>query len=149
MPDPYCDTKNALNRLVGLSDRSRCAALGLPETWRGTLGRIRANIPVSEEKENEVRWRLGLAPLVRLIPVPPCEDCGSVHHARCHGNAGEVVVLAENERVVCSVCLTVRRRRAAWRPMLPVELTLEQRAQVRAFAQALLREADASPDCET
>jgi hypothetical protein len=38
-------------------------------------------------------------PLPPAIPVPPCPDCGSVHHARCNGNAGVVVVLAPGERV--------------------------------------------------
>jgi hypothetical protein len=33
------------------------------------------------------------------IPVPPCPDCGSVHHARCNGNGGTAVVLAPGERV--------------------------------------------------
>ena len=34
-----------------------------------------------------------------LVPVPPCPDCGSVHHARCNGNGGTAIVLAPNETV--------------------------------------------------
>lgn len=53
--------------------------------------------------------RLILAPMPQLplIPVPACPDCGSVHHARCNGHAGQVVVLAQGERVVT--------QRGAWR----------------------------------
>ena len=41
---------------------------------------------------------------VRLTPA--CPDCGSVHHARCNGHNGAVVVLADGE--------TVRRPRGPW-----------------------------------
>ena len=55
---------------------------------------------VSRAAENRVRAALGLTPLPAPIPIEPCPDCGSVHHARCNGHAGPVVVLAATERVV-------------------------------------------------
>jgi len=55
---------------------------------------------VSRAAENRVRAALGLTPLPAPIPIEPCPDCGSVHHARCNGNSGPVVVLAATERVV-------------------------------------------------
>ena len=75
------------------------------------------------------------SPVPPLVPVPACPDCGSVHHARCHGNGGAVVVLAQGE--------TVRRpgqskpRRRYCRLCLPATLTPEQRQQVRAYALEL------------
>ncbi len=89
--------------------------------------------PVTEEIA--VAWMLSNGWHQRLIPVPPCPDCGSVHHARCNGNGGHAVVLALGE--------TVRRpgqrrqRRAYWRPCLPAKLTPQQRAQVLEFAATL------------
>lgn len=71
-------------------------------------------------------------PTPPMIPVPPCPDCGSVHHARCNGNGGVAVVLAPGETVRRAG--RPRRRRAYWRPCLPATLTVEQREQVLAFA---------------
>ena len=97
---------------------------------------------MSLAKENEVRYRLGLKPIYPpLVPVPPCPDCGSVHHARCNGNGGTAIVLADGE--------TVRRpgqskpRRQYCRLCLPVTLTPEQRAMVRAYALELAGHAPA------
>jgi len=62
-------------------------------------------------------------PVPPLVPVPPCPDCGSVHHARCNGHNGAVVVLADGE--------TVRRpgqskpRPKVRRPWMGAELTAE------------------------
>ena len=53
----------------------------------------------------------------RAIPVPACPDCGSVHHARCNGNAGAVVVLAPGETVT-----TPRPRRYSRIDQMPVSM---------------------------
>jgi hypothetical protein len=96
-------------------------ALNLPEHWRGTVGRIRNGFAVSLEKENEVRWRLGLPILLPpAIPVPPCPDCGSVHHARCNGHGGEAIVLAPGETVRRP---GQRKRPVIRRPWMGAELT--------------------------
>ena len=58
------------------------------------------NPPISRQMEGRIRLALGLPPLPAPVLIPPCPDCGSVHHARCHGNDGPVVVLAATERVV-------------------------------------------------
>ena len=74
-------------------------------------------------------------PTPPLIPVPPCSDCGSVHHARCNGNGGVAVVLAPGETVRRPA--QPKRRRRYWRPCLPASLTPEQRAQVVELAATL------------
>ena len=142
MPKPHYQTRNTLCALIWPTDRAKCKALGLPEHWRGTIGRIRKGEAVSLDKENIVRLQLGLPVLSPpLIPVPPCPDCGSVHHARCNGNGGTAVVLAPGE--------TVRRpgqskpRRRYCRLCLPASLTPEQRRQVRAYALELVGHAPA------
>ena len=64
MPQPDDQTRKALIAFKGgKSQRATCAALGLDESWRGTIHRIIHRIDVSMEKENEVRNRLGLPPL--------------------------------------------------------------------------------------
>lgn len=50
------------------------------------------------------------------IPVPPCPDCGSVHHARCNGRpVAAVVVLTPGQRVT-----TPRPRRYSRIDQMPV-----------------------------
>lgn len=61
------------------------------------------------------------------LTVPACPDCGSVHHARCHGNGGEAVVLAPGE--------TVRRPRGPWQSKAKPEVA----AMVRGLERALER----------
>ena len=72
---------------------------------------------VSRAAENRVRAALGLTPLPAPIPIEPCPDCGSVHHARCNGHAGPVVVLAATERVVRASGAPKRKRRRLHRPV--------------------------------
>lgn len=55
-----------------------------------------------------------------LVPVPPCPDCGSVHHARCNGNGGTAIVLAAGETVRRP---TRRKRPVVRRPWMGVELS--------------------------
>ena len=119
MPKPQNDTRSALFALqCAPTDRGRCVALCLPLSWRGTMNRILNNFPVSLDKENEVRYRLGLPAIYPpLVPVPACPDCGSVHHARCNGNAGAVVVLAPGETVT-----TPRPRRYSRIDQMPVSM---------------------------
>lgn len=74
-------------------------------------------------------------PMARRVWIDPCPDCGSVHHARCNGNGGTVVVLAPGETV--RRVATSRTRPHYYRPCLPATLTPEQRAQVVAYALEL------------
>lgn len=135
MPRPSKETQDALNAIPG-SHRAKCTALDFHWSWRGTIGRILKGSSISLENENEVRRRLGLAPILPpTIPVPACPDCGSVHHARCNGNGGHAVVLAPGETVRKITCPRYRTR--YWRPCLPATLTPEQRAQVVAYAKEL------------
>ena len=144
MPKPNYQTRNALNAIPGAkTDRAKCVALNLPLSWRGTIGRIRKGEAVSMEKENIVRLQLGLPMLTPpLVPVPPCPDCGSVHHARCNGNGGQAVVLAPGETVRRQG--PQRKRLAVRRPWMGYELSAAMDAagvtddDVRRLVAALL-----------
>jgi len=145
MPKPHYQTRNALNAIPGAkTDRSKCVALNLSLSWRGTIGRIRNGFAVSLEKENEVRLRLGLpllAPtVIAAIPCPSCAARGKIeNHANgldCHNKPViQAVVLAPGETVRRQG--TQRKRRNYWRPCLPAALTPQQRAQVLEFAAML------------
>ena len=95
------DTKQAVYATVAQCDSLRNAARALC-IHHAVLADILKDRHghVSRDSENRVRAVLGLAPLPAPVPVDPCPDCGSVHHARCNGNSGPVVVLAATERVV-------------------------------------------------
>ena len=95
------DTKQAVYATVARCDSLRKAAQ-VVQVHHAVLADILADrhAHVSRQSENRVRVAVGLPPLPALIPVDPCPDCGSVHHARCNGNSGPVVVLAATERVV-------------------------------------------------
>lgn len=95
MPIPEQSTIEALQRLSwAKTHRAKCVALGLPASWRGTIGRILYGHMVGLDKENEVRLRLGLPQRVpAMIEVPPCEDCGDVHTGRCNGKPVAAVVV--------------------------------------------------------
>lgn len=124
MPKPCKETRDALNALQNApTHRAKCDALGLPRHWRGTIGRILNGFDVSLEKENEVRHRLALSPiLMPLYHLPPCPDCGNTPHTvRCNGReVVDVVTLAPGEVVKRNG--KARRRSPAWRPYLPADL---------------------------
>jgi hypothetical protein len=138
MPKPQNDTRSALVAIKdGKSQRATCAALGLDDSWRGTIHRIIHRIDVGTDKENEVRLRLGLPVLSpTLVPVPACPDCGSVHHARCNGHAGAVVVLAPGE--------TVTTPRGPWQSKARPEVA----AMVAGLEACLARKAGHGPGAE-
>ena len=110
------DTKQAVYATVARCDSLRKAAQ-VVQVHHAVLADILADrhAHVSRQSENRVRVAVGLPPLPALIPVDPCPDCGSVHHARCNGNSGPVVVLAATEKVVKAG--GSRKRRKLVRPV--------------------------------
>ena len=95
------DTRQALQALSHECDSLRKTAkvLQVPHSLLSDiLGNRHGHVSLANE--NRIRAVLNLPPLPAPVPVDPCPDCGSVHHARCHGNDGPVVVLAATERVV-------------------------------------------------
>ena len=128
MPHPEQSTTQALNAIPGAkSHRAKCVALSLPLSWRGTVGRILTGQPVSLDKENEVRQRLGLLPVaLTMVSVPPCPDCGGVHTGRCNGHPVTAVVALSPGQAV-----TTRRPRVYSRiDQMPVAV-LAQAIQAR------------------
>ena len=84
---------------IGLSQRkiAKIAATDIGYISQASISLMEAGkAPVDARYESWLRVRAG----ERVVSVPPCPDCGSVHHARCNGNSGPVVVLAATERVV-------------------------------------------------
>lgn len=73
----------------------------------GAYARQIVNGQRSVTEEIAVAWMLSSGWHQRFVPIPACPDCGSVHHARCNGHNGPVIVLAQGERVVT--------QRGAWR----------------------------------
>ena len=102
----------AVKSLNGLSALSRRTGIN-----KGVFSLVlhHENPPISRQMEGRIRLALGLPPLPAPVPVDPCPDCGSVHHARCNGNSGPVVVLAATERVVKAG--RGRKRRRLVRPV--------------------------------
>ena len=132
MPKPDDLTRRALIVYKGSkSQRATCAAMGLDDSWRGTVHRIIHRIDVSLDKENEIRHRLGLRPIApSQISVRPCPSCAARgiidSHADgldCHGNGGTAVVLADGETVRKTAAQ--RTRPAVRRPWMGAELTAE------------------------
>ena len=95
------DTKQAVLAAVAACDSLRSAAKVL-RIHHAVLADVLndRHEHVSRQSENRVRLAVGLSPLPAPVSVDPCPDCGSVHHARCNGNDGPVVVLAATEKVV-------------------------------------------------
>lgn len=124
MPIPEQSTIEALQRLSwAKTHRAKCAALALPEAWRGTIGRILSGQAVGLDKENEVRIRLELPQRVpAMIEVPPCEDCGDVHTGRCNGKPVAAVVMLAPGETVRITNGTRRQRKAYYRPCLSPEV---------------------------
>ena len=75
-------------------------------------------------------------PMARRVWIDPCPDCGSVHHARCNGNAGAVVVLGNGERVTTP--------RGPWQSKAKPEVA----AMVRGLEACLARKAGPVPGVE-
>ena len=88
MPKPQDDTQYALTAFQnGKSHRATCAALGLDYSWRGTVHRIIHGFDVGRDKENMVRERLGLPPVLPPnVPVAPCPSCAARGIVRSHGD---------------------------------------------------------------
>lgn len=63
--------------------RAAAKALGLAQGPLSDVANGRHD-HISRGAENRVRLALGL-PMVAVVEVPVCEDCGSVHTGRCHG----------------------------------------------------------------
>jgi len=100
---PHASTVTALSaRRNGLSLRGLARALHYTENFAPTLGDVlngRAGV-ITISTENDLRARLGLAPIPAPLTVPPCPDCGNVHTGRCHGKpVAQVVCLAPDETV--------------------------------------------------
>ena len=87
-------------------------------TWDATAAHYGISKAAAHRLANDTNYRPSQAivdriwstpiPQPPLVPVPPCPDCGSVHHARCNGNGGTAIVLAPGE--------TVRRHGQRLRP---------------------------------
>jgi hypothetical protein len=71
-------------------------------------------------KKVAAAWASKSGWVCKTVEVPSCPDCGSVHHARCNGHAGAVVVLAAGETVRKPG--QSRQRPHYYRPCLPVDL---------------------------
>lgn len=97
--------------------RKTALALKYPANFATILNQIAKGKggAISPAKEDELRQRLGFS-ILYGISVPPCTDCGSVHHTRCHGNSGPVIVLAENQRVVEEKPKSAPKGRKRFRP---------------------------------
>ena len=95
------DTVDALKRARNGTLVYTAESLGFEASFAGTISAIlnEKHGQVSLATENKLRLALGLDVLHSIVEVESCEDCGSVHHARCHGHDGPVVVLAENEKI--------------------------------------------------
>jgi hypothetical protein len=98
----HVTTQKALQeRRNGGTLRGLAVALGYTEKQAATLGAVikgHAGV-ITPEGENDLRLRLGLAP-IQTISVPPCPDCGGVHTGRCQGKeVVQVVILSTNEVV--------------------------------------------------
>lgn len=99
MHDNGSEVLRELRTRAGLSQRqiAKMAAHELGYISQASISLMEAGkMAVNPRYEDWLRVKAG----ERVVPVPPCPDCGSVHHARCHGNGGACVVLGVAQRVV-------------------------------------------------
>ena len=103
------------------SYRKTAQALGVRHAlvWNVLNGRAK---DVSLATENALRLTLGLDAILPKIEIPPCPDCGSVHHGRCHG------------RQVALKPIRPRREPQYWRDYTPARLAaaIKQRQEYTA-----------------
>lgn len=136
MPKPNTDTISALNAFRnGNTQRWTAAALGLDDSWRGTVHRILHGYEVGRDTENTVRLALGLPALPRITEAIACPTCGIVHGEGldCGGNDGDVLWVKPDQRIVKQG--KPRKRPRYWRPCLPATLTDDQKARIMAIAK--------------
>lgn len=95
------DTIKALKTARNGTLAKTAQSLGFPASFAATISAILNGRQgqVSLVTENKLRITLGLPVVRSIVEVESCEDCGSVHHARCNGHDGPVVVLAEDEKI--------------------------------------------------
>ena len=86
----------------GSTWREYATRLGYAESYAATLNKAARGVAgaMTGRAENALRVRLGLHP-IHALEVPPCPDCGDAHTGRCYGKpAVQVVVLAEDDRII-------------------------------------------------
>lgn len=132
------DTKQAVLAAVAACDSLRSAAKVL-RIHHAVLADVLndRHEHVSRQSENRVRLAVGLSPLPAPVSVDPCPDCGSVHHARCNGNDGPVIVLGSTDKVVKASAAPKRKRRRYVRPTA-TEAQEARRLAVRASWWAVI-----------
>ena len=102
MPKPNTGTISALNAFRnGNTQRWTAAALGLDDSWRGTVHRILHGYEVGRDTENTIRLALGLPALPRITEAIACPSCGIVHGEGldCGGAAGDVAWVKPDQRI--------------------------------------------------
>lgn len=85
MADRYVSTFDAISSLVERFGSQRAAArfLGIAPGVISDIINGRGE-HLGRERENEIRAALALPALPKRVTIDACEDCGSVHHGRCH-----------------------------------------------------------------
>ena len=120
--------------------RDVALAYDILQKWDVTAAHFRISKAAAHRLANDDSYRPSQATIDKVLSaprpqlqaklVPVCPDCGSVHHARCHGNGGTAVVLAPGE--------TVKRSRGPWQSKAKPEVV----AMVRGLELCLERKAN-------